>query len=177
MIIEPCCFGKQFDKMLLAVEGEGKSNAAHFFTNGDVPLPDMADYLVSHAGECDVFLSLIMVDDATISFLSRLLERRTSRKSYLVRSLTLLSQGKNRKAVIASLDAYRKQGRLTVCEDNESFRCLAVGSDSHWYVLNGSINQSLVFSMQMFTLTTSEAMYKQAMEVFSSKKRTKAVSF
>lgn len=175
MIVEPCCFGKQLDQLMQAVEGEAKSNAAHFFTNGDVSLPELADYLASRAGECDVFLSLVSVDHATVVFLTRLLERRTQRKSFLVRSLTLLSQGRNRKEILAALDGYRRQGRLTVCEDNESFRCLAVGGQSRWYVLNGSINQSVVFSMQMFTLTTSRELYDQAMEVFSSKRRTKSL--
>ncbi len=175
MIIEPCCFGKQLDELLLATEGEGRPNAAHFFTNGDVSLQELADYLIGKAGECDVFLSLVSVDNATVSFLDKLLQRTTARKSYQVRTLTLLSQGKNRKAIVSALDKYRHQGRLLMCEDNESFRCLAVGGASRHYVLQGSINQTVVYSMQLFTLTTSETLYRQVMEIFDSKKRTKAV--
>lgn len=173
MIIEPCCFRKQFDELLANIENNG--NVAHFFTNGDLSLPEFMDYFIGRSPGCDVFLSLIRVDACTLATIYKLMGKKDRNGNFLIKSFTLLSQGYDREAINNTLSKFRNSGRLLVCEDKESFRCLTVGNTNHNYILNGSINQSPVFSMQMFTITTSEELYEDTMKIFGVKKRIKKV--
>lgn len=170
MIVEPCCYIKQMDGMLAP-----GAATAHFFTNGDIALPQFLDYFIGRSPQCEVFLSLVGVEGDTLLAIDRQMKRRDRDGNLSVRSFTLLSQGKERTEVCRVLAPYRTAGRMLICEDRESFRCLAVGNGKEYYVLNGSINQRPVFSMQMFTLTTTQALYQQAMEQFNVKKRMKRI--
>lgn len=187
LILEPCCFRKQLDELLSEIEenipdiqesqpsipssGEKKREAAHFFTYGDFSLPEFMDYFIGRCPECDVFLSLVHVEPATIHSITNLMARKDKKGNFLIRSFTLLSQGKNRKEISNSLSSYIHSGRMAICEDTESFRCFSVGNKKHHYILNGSINQVPVFSMQMFTLTTSLKLYEDVSQIFRVKKR------
>lgn len=189
LILEPCCFRKQLDELLSEIEEnvpdtqesqpgilsseKKKREAAHFFTYGDFSLPEFMDYFIGRCPECDVFLSLVHVEMTTIHSIATLMERKDKKGNFLIRSFTLLSQGKNRKEISDSLFPYIHSGRMAICEDTESFRCLSVGNQRHHYILNGSINQVPVFSMQMFTLTTSLKLYEDVLQVFRIKKRKK----
>lgn len=171
MIVEPCCYRKQMDELV-----SGYPEVAHFFTNGDLSLPEFMDYLIGRCPGCDVFLSLVSVNECTLASVCRLLDRKLPDGSPLIRTFALLSQGKERDMVHTYLAPYCKGGRVCVCEDRESFRCLSVGNGASHFILNGSINQQPVYSMQMFTLTSSKVAYEQAMQIFGSKKRTKRVN-
>lgn len=187
MVIEPCCYITQLDGLLATIEDVSspsdvmeekkpevpKRGVAHFFTNGDFGLPEFMDYFVGRSPGCDVFLSLIRVEAITIHSIAKMMEWKDRFGNLMVRSFTLLSQGADRVEVARLLSKYRAEGRLLICEDKESFRCLVVGNEEHHYVLNGSINQSCVYAMQMFTLTTTPELYDEAMSIFNVKKRIK----
>lgn len=187
MVIEPCCYITQLDGMLATIEDVRspsdvtkekkpevpKLGVAHFFTNGDFGLPEFMDYFVGRSPGCDVFLSLVRVETITIHSIIKMMEWKDRFGNFMIHSFTLLSQGADRVEVVRLLSEYRTAGRLFICEDKESFRCLTVGNERHQYVLNGSINQSCVYAMQMFTLTTTQELYDEAMGIFNAKKRIK----
>lgn len=167
IILEPCCFRKQLNDFL----SNGKSEYTHIFTWGDFGLSEILDYFVGISPGCDVFLSLIRMESSTLSSIANLMERKDDHGTYLIHSLSLFTQGKERAEIAASLNKYRDDGRMFICEQKISFRCLAVSNGERHFVLNGSINQSPVYSMQMLSLTTSEQEYKETMRVFGYKKR------
>lgn len=173
MILEPCCFRKQLGSLLSSMEEEG--GASHLFTWGDFGLPELLDYLAGTAPGCDVLLSLVHVESATLSAIASLMERKDNGGEFLVRSFTLVSQGGERKEIISALGGYRAGGRMTVCEEKVSFRCMAVGNGERHYVLGGSINQSPVFSMQMMTLTSSRKLYEEVVNMFGYQKKRKSI--
>lgn len=172
LILEPCCFRKQLDELLTKIER--KSEAAHFFTYGDFSLPELMDYFIGRSSGCDVFLSLVRVESPTIHAIDKLMKQKDKKGNFVIRSFTLLSQGKDKNDINNILSGYRSSGRMAICEDTESFRCLSVGNKEHNYVINGSINQVPVFSMQMFTLTTSFQLYEDVASIFNMKKRHKS---
>lgn len=172
LILEPCCFRKQLDELLTKIER--KSETAHFFTFGDFSLPEFMDYFIGRSSGCDVFLSLVRVELPTLLAIDKLMKRKDKKGDFIIHSFTLLSQGKDKNEINNVLSAHRSSGRMAICEDAESFRCLSVGNKEHNYVLNGSINQVPVFSMQMFTLTTSSQLYEDVACIFNMKKRNKS---
>lgn len=162
IILEPCCLRKQLDDFL----SYGKSEYTHIFTWGDFGLPELLEYFIGISPGCDVFLSLIHMESSTLSSIVNLMERKDNHGTYLIRSLSLFTLGKERAEIVASLNKYQDVGRMFICESRISFRCLTVSDGERHFVLSGSINQSPVYSMQMLSLSTSEQEYKEIMRVF-----------
>lgn len=167
IILEPCCFRKQLDDFL----STEKPEYTHLFTWGDFGLPELLDYFIGISPGCDVFLSLIRIEPATLSSIANLMERKDNHGEHLIRSLSLFTQGKERAEIADALSKYRDAGRMFICESKISFRCLAVSNGKQHFILSGSINQSPVYSMQMLSLTTSEQEYKETMRVFGYQHR------
>lgn len=166
MILEPCCY-KQYISTLL----ESKYESYHLFTNGDVDLSMIMDQLIGHSPGCDVYLVLINVHLNTIRTIERLMNGMIpSTEQYLIRSLTIVTQGEDRKIISQYLSQFRKEGRLKVLEDNVAFRCLCVGNGENNFVLQGSIPQEKNYSMQMMTFTKSKKLYDNVMSILHGKK-------
>lgn len=174
LILEPCCFNTQLDNIIQSIEGPGRTGVAHFFTFGDVCFAHYLDYFIRQAPGGEVFLALLAVTDDSVSRMAGQLEKKRGHDP-LVSHLTLLTQGADRKKLDLGLGTFIRQGRVTVCEDRIAFRCLAVVNKERSFVLNGSINQTADYAMQMFTLTTGRKAGESVMQIFSSKERTKSI--
>lgn len=176
MIIEPCCFEKQLTDTIHRIEGRG--NVAHLFTNSDVELSLLLTYFVNRAPMGELTVVMPVLEENTLEALRKMMVRHhwdaSSRESKkLLSKLTIITQGKNRDRILA----YFKEldDRLTICEDAIGFRLFTYSNGKHHYTLQGSLNQSMVTATQMFTLTTSQMLYEEAMEAISSKERVKRV--
>ncbi len=167
MILEPCCFNKQLNDVI-----ESQRETEHLFTFGSVDLPMIMDFLIRHASGCVVHLILVQVSPETINAIDRLMESKDAATGkWLISSLVLISQGMQRKEIADTLGKYRKEGRLVVCEDAVSFRCLCVGNGIHHFVLQGSIPQTKDYAMQMMTLTKSPKHYNHVMSILNHKSK------
>lgn len=177
MYIEPCCYEKQLTELLAAIED--KRNTAHFFSNSDWDLTQLLPFLAARTPGGELTLCLVNVENQTLDTLRKLLVRlvvdtETKQSIHLLSHLTLITQGNQRKEVLAYLRGFGD--RLTVCEDNIGFRCLACSNGRRSFVVQGSLNQrTLSGATQMFTLTTGHKLYNEAMEVLASKARVKAI--
>ena len=167
MFLEPCCFNKQLTSLI-----ESNSEAEHLFTFGDTHLPMLMDFLVRHAPGCEVYLTLPQVNQEAIHTIAKLMDESRD-GNYLIRSMVLLSQGNQRKEIAEALGRYREEGRLIVCEDSVSFRCLCVGNGKLHFVLQGSIPLSQGYAMQMMTLTKTQTHYEQVMRILNYRKQAK----
>lgn len=184
-VIEPCCYSKQLSQNLEEVEKGG--GAFHFFSFSDWSTDELVPWTLSSAPGCDAVVCLVQIDPRTIYMLSNILRRTyhdrvENEEKYVVRHLVIITQAlreepeKQRYEFRAQLGKYIDEGRVTVCEDNIGFRCIAAGNGKRHLVIQGSVNQ---FHMepccQMYTMTTSKQAYDAAMEMLQSKSRTKKV--
>lgn len=184
-VIEPCCYPKQLTHNL--EEAEKGSGVAHFFSFSDWGTDELIPWTLSSVAGCEATLCLVQMDPRTIYVLSDILRRtyhdRTDGESkYVVKHLTIITQTlreepeKQRQELRSQLGRYIDEGRVTVCEDNIGFRCIAASNGRRNLVIQGSLNQ---FRMepccQMYTLTTSKQAYDMAMELLASKARTKRI--
>lgn len=177
MYIEPCCYEKQLTELLAAIEGKG--NVAHFFSNSDWDLNALLPFFVYKIPGCDVTLCLVNVEQNVLDTVRKLLVRvvtnpETKQPMNLVNHFTLITQGNNRKEILDYLKGV-SEDRLSVCEDNIGFRCLTCANDQHQYVVNGSLNQRILSSTQLFTMTTGKKLYNEVQEVLASKQRVKRI--
>ena len=185
-VIEPCCYSKQLSHNL--EEAEKGGGIAHFFSFSDWSTDELVPWTLSSTAGCEAVLCLVQIDPRTIYMLSDLLRRtyhcRTdNEEKYVVKHLTVIAQTpreepeKQRYEFRAQLGRFIDEGRVTICEDNIGFRCIAASNGKRNIVIQGSINQ---FHMepccQMYTMTTSRHAYDQAMEMLSSKCRTKKIN-
>lgn len=176
MYIEPCCYDKQLTGLLKEVEG-GR-NVAHFFSNSDWDLTQLLPFFAARTPGGEVTLCLVDVEQNTLDAIRKLMKRTyinsdTKDSLPVVSHFTLITCGNNRREVLAHLQGVGD--RLSICEDNIGFRCLACGNGSRSFVIQGSLNQRTLSATQMFTITTGEQLYNEAMEVLASKARVKAI--
>lgn len=176
MYIEPCCYDKQLTELLKEVEGG--CNVAHFFSNSDWDLTQLLPFFAVRTPGGEVTLCLVDVEQNTLDAIRKLMkrtyvDRETKENLPVVSHFTLITCGNNRREVLAHLQGIGE--RLTICEDNIGFRCLACGNSSRSFVVQGSINQRISSATQMYTLTTGRHLYNQAIDVLSSKGRVKAI--
>ena len=177
MYIEPCCYEKQLSELLMGIEG--KSDVAHFFSNSDWDLNDLLPYFVNKVPGCELTLCLVNVEQNVLETLRKLLARmipnpETRQAMNLISHLTLITQGNNRKEVLDYLKNVSDE-RLSVCEDNIGFRCMTCTDGKRHFVLQGSLNQRILSSTQLFTLTTGSKLYKEVQGVLDSKHRVKRI--
>lgn len=177
MYIEPCCYEKQLTELLTEIKGDRE--VAHFFSNSDWDLTQLMPFFAARTPGGDVTLCLVDVEQNTLDAIRKLMKRTyidvgTKEELPLVSRFTLITQGNNRREVLAHLQGIGD--RLIVCEDNIGFRCLACGNGHHTFVIQGSLNQRLLSATQMFTITTGLRQYRETMEVLASKARVKAIS-
>lgn len=177
MYIEPCCYEKQLTGLLTEIEG-GR-NVAHFFSNSDWDLTQLLPFFAGRTPGGDVTLCLVDVEQNTLDAIRKLMKRTyidsdTKESLPVVSNFTLITCGNNRHEVLAHLQGIGD--RLTICEDNIGFRCLACGNARRSFVVQGSLNQRNLSATQMFTITTGEPLYREAMEVLASKTRVKAIA-
>lgn len=184
-VIEPCCYPKQLTHNL--EEAEKGGGVSHFFSFSDWGTDELVPWTLSSVPGCEAVLCLVQIDPRTIYMLSDILRRtyhcRTeNEEKYVVKHLTIITQTpreepeKQRYEFRAQLGRFIDEGRVTVCEDNIGFRCIAAGNGKRHLVIQGSLNQ---FHMepccQMFTMTTSVLSHNMAMEMLKSKSRTKKI--
>lgn len=176
MYIEPCCYNKQLTELLDRIEG--KINAAHFFSNSDWDLTQLLPFFAHRTPGGNVTVCLVYVEKHVLDAIRKLLcstyvDVKTKETKYTISQLTLITQGDNRSDVLAYLSGF--EDRVIVCEDNIGFRCIACSNGQRSFVIQGSINQRILTSTQMYTITTGSYLYNQAMEVLASKRRVKAI--
>lgn len=185
-VIEPCCYSKQLSHNL--EEAEKGGGVSHFFSFSDWSTDQLVPWILSSTAGCEAVLCLVQIDPRTIYMLSDILrrtyhDRTENEERYVVKHLTIITQAlreepkKQRYEFRAQLGRFIDEGRVTVCEDNIGFRCLAASNGKRHLVVQGSINQ---FHMepccQMYTMTTTKQAHEQAMEMLVSKCRTKKVN-
>lgn len=184
-IIEPCCYSRQLTQNLH--ESEKGGGVFHFFSFSDWSTDELIPWTFSSVPGCDAVLCLVQIDPRTIYMLSDILRRTYHNREsggdeYVIKHLAVITQPlrdepeKQRNEFRAQLGCFIDEGRVTVCEDNIGFRCVAAGNGKRHLVVQGSLNQ---FHMepccQMYTMTTSKMAYDMAMELLKSKSRTKKV--
>lgn len=185
-VIEPCCYPKQLTANL--EEAEKGGGVSHFFSYSDWCTDELVPWTLGSVPGCEAVLCLVQIDPRTIYMLSDVLrrtyvsDRTTGESSYVVKHLTIITQTprqepeKQRLEFRTQLGKFIDEGRVTVCEDSIGFRCIAAGNGRRHLVIQGSINQlHMEPCCQMYTMTTSEASYAQAMAMLSSKGRVKRV--
>lgn len=189
-VIEPCCFNKQLNALVERMENpkNGAGGAAHFFGNSDWDADELLHY-VAHAVPCgDLTVCLVKPEVKTLQVLRSLMSERriseegTGMKYPLVAHLSLITQPKHegdvldqRTEIYSQLGEFIEEGRVTVCEDVIGFRCICAANTRRHWVIQGSLNQNHNFALQMFTMTTSEANYREAMDMMDMKVRTKSI--
>ena len=184
-VIEPCCYPKQLSQNL--EEAEKGGGVSHFFSFSDWSTDELVPWVLSSVPDCEAVLCLVQIDPRTIYMLSSLLrrtyhDRDDNVEKYVVKHIAIITQAlreepeKQRYEFRAQLGKYIDEGRVTVCEDNIGFRCIAAGNGKRHLVIQGSLNQFHVEPCcQMYTMTTSKAAYDAAMQMLQSKSRTKKV--
>ena len=186
IVIEPCCYPKQLTRNLeMAEKGTGVS---HFFSYSDWSTDELVPWLFSSVPGCEAVMCMVHLDPRTVYMLSDVMkrtyvsDRESGVTSYTVAHLTIIVQGGResspaiRRELRAQLGRYMDEGRVSVCEDNIGFRCLAAGNGKRHVVIQGSVNQvRMEPCCQMYTMTTSREAYNQAMTMLSSKSRTKRI--
>lgn len=185
-VIEPCCYPKQLTANL--EEAERGGGVSHFFSFSDWSTDELLPWALASVPGCEATVCLVQLDYRTVYTLAGMLARTyvsdaaTGTVDYVVRHLTLITQParqepeKQRYEIRAQLGRYIDEGRVTVCEDNIGFRCIAAGNGKRHLVIQGSINQlDMEPCCQMYTMTTSRQAYSQAMAMLSSKARTKGI--
>ena len=184
-VIEPCCYPKQLTHNL--EEAEKGGGVSHFFSFSDWSTDELIPWTLSSVSGCEAVLCLVQIDPRTIYMLHELLarmyyDRLESENKYVVKHLTIITQTarqepeQQRYEFRAQLGRFIDEGRVTVCEDNIGFRCIAASNGRRHLVIQGSINQShMEPCCQMYTMTTSKAAYDMAMAMLGSKARTKRV--
>lgn len=182
-VIEPCCYSKQLTHNL--EEAEKVGGVSHFFSFSDWGTDELVPWTLSSVPDCEAVLCLVQIDPRTIYMLSNILrrtyhDRDENVEKYVVKHLVIITQTlreepeKQRYEFRAQLGKYIDEGRVTVCEDNIGFRCIAAGNGKRHLVIQGSLNQFHVEPCcQMYTMTTSNAAYDAAMQMLQSKSRTK----
>lgn len=174
--IEPCCLEKQLTAVLSEIEN--KDNVVHLFSNSDWTLSHLLTYLVGRNHGCRITLVIPHAEPKILEtlrslMLSKPIDPYTKEHSFLVEHLSLITRGENREEVLAYLSGFGK--RVTICEDPSDFRCLAIANSQRYIVVQGSLNQRLLQSTQMFTITTGCKLYNQAMACIGAKSRVKAI--
>lgn len=184
-VIEPCCYSKQLSRNL--EEAERGGGISHFFSFSDWSTDELVPWALSSVAGCESVLCLVQIDPRTIYMLSDVLrrtyhDRMTGEEKYVVGHLTVIVQPlrenpeKQRYEFRAQLGRFIDEGRVTVCEDNIGFRCIAASNGKRHLVIQGSINQFHIEPCcQMYTMTTSAQAYGQVMEMLSSKCRIKKI--
>lgn len=184
-VIEPCCYPKQLTHNLEETEKGG--GVSHFFSFSDWSTDELIPWALSSVQGCDAVLCLVQIDPRTIYMLADVLrrtyfDRSTNDNVYVVKHLTVITQtarqdpDKQRYEFRAQLGRFIDEGRVTVCEDNIGFRCIAASNGKRHLIIQGSLNQSHIEPCcQMYTMTTSKEAYDIAMAMLSSKCRTKKV--
>lgn len=186
-VIEPCCYSKQLTANLEDAERGG--GISHFFSYSDWSTDELVPWAIASVPGCEAVLCLVQIDYRTVYMLSGLLERTyvkdaaTGETEHVVKHLTIITQParqepeKQRYEIRAQLGRHIDEGRVTVCEDNIGFRCVAAGNGKRHLVIQGSLNQ---FHMepccQMYTMTSSKQAFEQAMGMLRAKGRTKSVN-
>lgn len=185
-IIEPCCYHTQLEGLI--DQCNERKSAAHFFSFSDWDLCDLLGTLSGYASGGEMGIVVVRTDVKLIETLRKILSRTVpdpedkGKQIPDIRRMILVSQPPSsgapfdqREEIRAQLGDYIHSGRLTVCEDNIGFRCVAVKGKSHTMVVQGSLNTQRSNAMQMFTLTTSEEEYDNVAEMLKSKEHTKKV--
>lgn len=176
MYIEPCCYNKQLTELLDKIEG--RVNAAHFFSNSDWDLTQLLPFFAHRTPGGNVTVCLVYIEKNVLNVIRKLMcstyvDIKTKETKYTVSQLTLITQGDNRRDILSYLSGFGE--RIVVCEDNIGFRCIACSNGDRNFVVQGSINQRTSTATQMYTITTSNYLYNQAMSVLGSKRRVKEI--
>ena len=182
-VIEPCCYPKQLTHNL--EEAEKGGGVSHFFSFSDWSTDELIPWTLSSVSGCEAVLCLVQLDFRTVYTLADMLrrtyfDRASGEDKPVVKHLTIITQTprlipeKQRYELRAQLGRFIDDGRVTVCEDNIGFRCIAASNGKRHLVIQGSLNQGhMEPCCQMYTMTTSKGAYDMAMAMLGSKCRTK----
>lgn len=185
-VIEPCCYPKQLTMNL--EEAERGPQVVHFFSYSDWGTDELVPWVLGSVPGCEAVLCLVQLDMRTVPMIADVMrrtyisDRKSGTSDYVVKHLTLITQTSRqdpdgqRRELRAQLGKFIDEGRMTVCEDTVGFRCIAASNGKRHLVVQGSLNQSHVEpTTQMYTMTTSQSAYDMAMQMLSSKGRTKKI--
>ena len=176
-IIEPCCYEKQLTALLSEIEWH--SNVAHFYSFSDWDLNVLLPFFVHRTPCGEVTLCMVQIEQSVLDTVRKLLARMiphpvTREPVYLVKHLSLITRGDNRKEILSALKGFGE--RLSVCEDTIGFRCLTCANEERQFVVQGSINQRPLSVTQMYTITTGMELYTQAQGLLDSKVKVKRIA-
>ena len=178
-VIEPCCYEKQLTETLTRIEG--RTNVAHLYSFSDWDLTVLLPFFAARTPGGDVTVCMMHLTPETLATIRNLMkrvyiDRVTKEERKLVSRLTLII---NQPSIEEKAQLYNFLGgcdeRLVLCEDRIGFRAMMMSDGKRHFVIQGSINQGKSDYTQMFTLTTSRALYDEAMELINGKRKLKAV--
>lgn len=178
-VIEPCCYDKQLTAIIERIEGA--TNVAHFYSFSDWTISTLLPYFAARTPGCDVTVCMVRVDEHTLAMIANLMkstytDTETKNKKALVDRLTLIinSPSMEEKEMIYNILGGCDE-RLVVCEDRIGFRAIMMSNEKRSFVVQGSINQEKSEYTQMFTLTTGNELYDEAMQLIHSKRKVKTI--
>lgn len=178
-IIEHCCLEKQLTETLTRIEGA--AGVAHLYSFSDWDLTALLPFFAARTPGGDITVCMPRLTPETMAMLRGLMKRvyvdtATKEERKLVNRLTLII---NQPSIDEKAQLYNFLGgcdeRLLLCEDRIGFRALMMSNGDRHFVIQGSINQGKSDYTQMFTLTTSHALYDEAMELINGKRKLKAI--
>ena len=175
-IIEPCCYNKQLNEIIDRIEGG--VGVSHFYSFSDWDASALLPFLANHVPGADITICMPEARKTALDAIKQILnatyaDSKTKETRPLVTSLALITQGENREMVYNILGGCDE--RLVICEDHIGFRAIFLNNGTRYFVLQGSINQEKTDATQMYTLTTSKALYSEAISLIDAKRRVKQI--
>ncbi len=163
MIVEPCCYQKEFAQIFAAAQERGH---ASYVTFSDTTIQHLLNWLVAELPMSHIVIALPSPTAATMRFIGELMQKQyynpiTHQQQPLVSSLAVIAQN--------WLDGLAVSGeRLALAKYPLGFRAILIGTDygikveggkavqtaGRRFLIQGSLNQDIVQGMQMVTVTT-----------------------
>jgi hypothetical protein len=182
MIVEPCCYQKEFAQVFAAAQERGH---ASYVTFSETTIQHLLSWLVNELPMAHIVIALPSPTAATMRFLGELMQKQyynpiTHQQQPLVSSLAVIAQRDDgmtefRNDGMTEVSGVSKvsrvsgvQERVTLAKYPLGFRAILIGTDygikvdggkavqtaGRRFLIQGSLNQDIVQGMQMVTVTT-----------------------
>lgn len=167
MVIEPCCYQKQFLQVFSTAQQCGH---ASYITNSDTTIQHLLNWLLSYMPMSHITLAMTNITDPTMRYIesaaTKLFYDQTEAKEQpLIRQLDIIAQAYPE----LTADSFAKAtSQVTISKYPVGFRAILIQTDydiriedgkaikapGRKFLVQGSLNQDIVRSMQMVTVTT-----------------------
>lgn len=171
MIVEPCCYQKEFAQVFAAAQERGH---ASYVTFSDTTIQHLLNWLVAELPMSHIVIALPSPTAATMRFLGELMQKQyynpiTHQQQPLVSSLAVIAQRDDGMTEVSGVSRVSGvQERVTLAKYPLGFRAILIGTDygikveggkavqtaGRRFLIQGSLNQDIVQGMQMVTVTT-----------------------